>query len=79
MHIVSTRAFLKLWSAGGFGRKSSEKLYQALNNEKYTHSCLLKLPLLVDLLQKGELILFITPCPSIIILENVVMVILTTV
>jgi hypothetical protein len=40
-------------------------------NEKHTHTCLLKLPLLVDLQQKvGELVLSITYCPKIIILEN---------
>jgi hypothetical protein len=32
---------------------------------------MLKLPLLVDLQQKvGELVLYITSCPSVIILEN---------
>jgi hypothetical protein len=40
-------------------------------NEKYTHISVLKLPFLVDLQQKaGELVLSITSCPSVIILEN---------
>jgi hypothetical protein len=40
-------------------------------NEKYTHISVLKLPLLVDLQHKaGELVLSITSCPSVIILEN---------
>jgi hypothetical protein len=64
--------FLKLWSAGGFGRKALQKLYQTLKELKiYPHMSVLKLPLLVGLQQEiDELVLPITSCSTIIILEN---------
>jgi hypothetical protein len=48
-----------------------ENCFRHLTSEKYTHTCL-KLPLLVDLQQKGDLVLSITSCPTIIVLENAV-------
>jgi hypothetical protein len=49
----------------------SVRVWLNLTNEKYTHTCVLKLPLLVDLQQKiGELVLSINSCPSTIILEK---------
>jgi hypothetical protein len=61
------------WFAGGFGRKSIAKMCQTLNELKlHPYMAVLKLPLLVDVQHKvGELVLSITSCPSIIILENV--------
>jgi hypothetical protein len=51
--------------------KHCKKRNRHLTNEKYTHTCVLKRPLLADLQQKvGELVLSITSCPSIITLEN---------
>jgi hypothetical protein len=52
--------------------KALQKLYQILNEWKICpYMSVLKLTLLVDLQQKvGELVLSITSCPSIIILEN---------
>jgi hypothetical protein len=52
--------------------KALKKLYQALNELKI-HTCtsVLKLSSLLDLQHKaGELLLSLTFCPSIIILEN---------
>jgi hypothetical protein len=59
-------------TAGGFGRKSTAKLYQILKECKtHPYMSVLKLPLLVDFQQKvSELVLSTTSCPSIIILEN---------
>jgi hypothetical protein len=59
---VSTAVFLKLSSAGSFGRKSiAERCIRHQTNEKCTHTSLLKLPLFVDIQQGvGELVLFIT-------------------
>jgi hypothetical protein len=52
--------------------KSLQKLYQTLNERKiHPYRSVLKLLLLVDLQQKvGELVLSITSCLSVIILEN---------
>jgi hypothetical protein len=52
--------------------KALQKLYQAVKQRKiHPHKSVLKLPLLVDLRQKvGEVVLSITSCSTIIILEN---------
>jgi hypothetical protein len=60
------------WFACDFGRKAVQKLYRTLNECKiHPYMSVLKLPSLVDLQHKvGELVLYITSCPSIIIFEN---------
>jgi hypothetical protein len=52
--------------------KALQRMYQTLNEWKLCrYMSVLKLPLLVDLQQKvGELVLSITSCPAIIILES---------
>jgi hypothetical protein len=61
-------------SAGAFGRKSTAKIVSSTVQIKIhtTYISLLKLPLLIDLAQKVcELVLPITSCPFVIILENI--------
>jgi len=56
---------------GGFRRKDTAKIVSGTELMKNTYMSVLKLPFLADLQQKvGELVLSITSCPSIIILEN---------
>jgi hypothetical protein len=59
--------------AGGFGRKRIVKIVSDTERMKNTPILVCaKLPLLVDLQQHvGELLLSISSCPSIIILENI--------
>jgi hypothetical protein len=59
-------------STGGFGRKNIAKMCQALNERKiHPYMSVLKMHLLLDLQQKvGELVISITSCLPIIILEN---------
>jgi hypothetical protein len=52
--------------------KALQKLYETFNELKiHPQRSVLKVPLLVDLQQKvGELVISITYCPSVIILQN---------
>jgi hypothetical protein len=61
-----------MWSVAISDEKALQKLYQTLNErEIHTYMAVLKLPLLVDLQQKiAQLVLSVTSCPTIIILEN---------
>jgi hypothetical protein len=54
------------------GTKALQELYQTVNKLRiHPYMSVLKLPFLVDIQQKvGKLLLSITSCPSIIILEN---------
>jgi hypothetical protein len=59
-------------SPHAFQKKKQCKNSMTLTNEKYIHTCLIKLPLFAELQQKiGELFLSITSCPTIIVLDNV--------
>jgi hypothetical protein len=67
--------YRKLWSATVqrrfWNKAHCTNSIKQLRNQKYTHTYVLKLNLLHDLQQKvGELVLSITSCPTIIILEN---------
>jgi hypothetical protein len=60
-------------SAGCFGRKSIAQIVSRhLTNEKRDpHMSVVELPLLVNLQQQvGELVLYVTSCPTVIILKN---------
>jgi hypothetical protein len=50
-------------------KKALQKLYQ-FGSKECTHTCPLKLPLVIDLQQKVGEFLLSTSCPTIIILEN---------
>jgi hypothetical protein len=66
--------FIRMWSAAVPKKKALQKLYQTLQKKIYPCMSVLKLPLLLDLQKKvGALVLFVTFCTTIIILENVLM------
>jgi hypothetical protein len=69
-------------SPGGprrFKKKALQKLYQTQRIKIHPNLSVLKLPLLLDLQQKVcELVLSITSCPSIIILENTLNLVVVT-